>query len=102
MPFTKKALKGRPLCKVRFKLEADQASGCDSVYLVGTFNDWDDSSLPMKQSKNGSFSLEIELPVGEKHSFRYLCSDGRWLNDNAADGYEYCAFAGEDNSVILL
>lgn len=101
MSYTKKTLKSRPVCKVRFKLNPEEAAGNEAVYLVGSFNDWDERSLPMKKNKDGSFALEVDLPAGEKHLFRYLRSDGVWMNDDEADGYESSPYSGADNSVIL-
>lgn len=101
MAITKKELKSRPVCKVRFKLDADEAGGSAKVFLVGSFNGWDEKAMPMKQNKDGSFSLEIDLPLGQKHSFRYLRSDGVWLNDSAADAYEESEF-GADNCILNL
>lgn len=99
MSLTKKGLKSRPVCKVRFKVNADEASGCDKVFLVGSFNGWNERDMPMKPNKDGSFSLEIDLPAGEKHYFRYLRSDGAWMNDSEADAYESCSF-GAQNCVV--
>jgi hypothetical protein len=56
----------------------------------------------MKRNKNGSFSLDVELPKGEEVSFRYLLGDGRWLNEKAAREFRYCAFADADNSILKL
>ena len=102
MPITVTYLKTRPVCKVRFKLEPDEASGAECAYIVGSFNNWDEASHPMKRNKNGSFSLEMELPKGADVSFRYLLGDGRWLNERQATEYRYCDFAGADNSVLKL
>lgn len=99
MSLTKKTLKSRPVCKVRFKVGAEEAGGSEQVYLVGSFNGWNERDLPMKRNKDGSFALELELAAGEKHYFRYLRSDGVWLNDSGADAYEPCEF-GTDNSVV--
>lgn len=100
MSLTKKILKSRPVCKVRFKVSADEACGSDKIFLVGSFNGWNEKDMPMKANKDGSFSIEIDLPTGEKHYFRYLRSDGVWINDAEADAYEPCEF-GTDNSVVL-
>lgn len=102
MSYTKKMLKSRPVCKVRFKISSEEAAGNDAVYLAGTFNNWDEHNLPMKKNKDGSFALEIDLPAGERHLFRYLRADGVWINDSAADSYEPSPYCGEDNSVIQL
>ena len=102
MSYTKNPLEARPVCKVRFKVNPDEAGGCDAVYLVGSFNDWNETSLPMKKNKDGSFAVEVDLPSGQNQSFRYLRSDGNWINYSCADGYERCSFSGAENSVLHL
>ncbi|MDR1241272.1 MAG: isoamylase early set domain-containing protein [Deltaproteobacteria bacterium] len=103
MPISITRLKSRPtVCKVSFKLDAQDAAGAEQAFLTGSFNNWDTASHPMKRNKNGSFSLDVELPKGEEVSFRYLLGDGRWLNEKAASEFRYCAFADADNSVLKL
>jgi 1,4-alpha-glucan branching enzyme len=99
MALMKKVLKSRPVCKVRFKVSAEEAQGSEVIFLVGSFNGWNEKDMPMNRNKDGSFTLEIDLPSGEKHHFRYLRSDGVWMNDSQADAYEPCEF-GVDNSVV--
>lgn len=101
MALSKKTLKSRPVCKVRFKVGPEEAGDNKAVYLVGSFNGWNEKDLPMKKNKDGSFALELDLPTGEKHYFRYLRSDGVWLNDPEADGYERGEF-GAENCVVAL
>ena len=100
MSCTKKSIKSRAVSKVRFHLSPEQCNNHTVIYVTGTFNNWDERSLPMKKQKDGSFMLEIELPEGEKHLFRYLGADGIWFNDLEAEGYEPNGFAGEYNCVI--
>lgn len=70
------------LC-VTFELPA--CLWADRVSVVGEFNHWDKQSLPMSQNHNGTWRLELELPVGRSYEFRYHV-DGRWLTDSHADG----------------
>ena len=102
MAYTKKFLKSRAACKVKFTVDAETAGGAEEVYLVGDFNDWDHKSLSMKKRKDGSFALEMELASGKDYQFRYLTESGRWFNDDSADAYVHCAFAGGENSVIKV
>jgi 1,4-alpha-glucan branching enzyme len=102
MSYTKKIIKSRATSKVTFTLKPEQVSGRDAVYLVGDFNNWSETSLPMKKKKDGSFSAELELPNGEKYLFRYLSSNGEWFNDPEAEAYEPCAFSGADNCVLWV
>jgi 1,4-alpha-glucan branching enzyme len=102
MAITKQFLKVRPVCKVRFSLSGDEACGAESLSLVGDFNDWNPEAAPMRKLKNGTFSVELELEPGSAYRFRYRAGDGRWINDPEADGFEYCAYAQADNSVLKL
>lgn len=102
MPISTKYIKSRPVCKVRFTLEATDSGGAEQVFLVGSFNDWSESANPMKKNKDGDFSLEQEFARGEEVVFRYLTNDGRWLNEKEADEFRYCEYAGADNSIIRL
>lgn len=70
----------------------------DIAYLVGDFNDWDESASPMQQLKDGRFKLAIKLDSGKNYQFRYLV-DGEWHNDWEADEYVPNPFSG-DNSVV--
>jgi 1,4-alpha-glucan branching enzyme len=103
MPISITNLKSRPtVCKVNFKLDAEDAGSARQVFLVGSFNNWNETSHPMKRNKTGNFSLDVELPRGGEISFRYLLDDGRWMNEKAASEFRYCDFAGADNSILKL
>ena len=102
MPITKTFLKTRASCKVRFQLSSEEALNAQEVFLTGDFNNWNNSSHPMKQLKDGGFSIEIELPLGLDCQFRYLTDKGDWLNDPQADAYVPCTFAGVENSLVKV
>lgn len=102
MAITKSFLKTRASCKVKFRLTPEEARGASEVFLVGDFNDWSDTSHPMKLLKDGSFSLEIELPLGQDCQFRYRTGDNMWLNDPEADAYVPCAYASTENSLVKV
>ncbi|MDR2799698.1 MAG: isoamylase early set domain-containing protein [Desulfovibrio sp.] len=102
MSITKNFLKSRAACKVKFSLGPDEVQGAAEVFLVGDFNDWSDTSHPMKKMKDDSFSLEIELPQGQDYKFRYRTGDNIWLNDANADAYVPCAYASADNFLVKV
>ena len=102
MAITKNFLKTRPSCKVKFRLDPEEAQGASEVYLVGDFNDWSDTSHPMKKAKDGSFSIEVELPLGQDCQFRYRTGDNAWINDPQADAYVPCAYASAENSLVKV
>ena len=56
------------------------------VHLVGDFNSWRQSELPMSSHRDGYWYARMKLPVGE-FRFRY-CADGEWFADYAAFGVE--------------
>jgi 1,4-alpha-glucan branching enzyme len=68
--------------RVTFSLPADQPGG--RVSVVGDFNAWQPGTHEMVVRRNGVRSVSVTLPPGE-HRFRYLASDGVWLDDHAAD-----------------
>ncbi|MGH9149271.1 MAG: isoamylase early set domain-containing protein [Acidimicrobiales bacterium] len=90
------AKRGTPQVKVTFIL-ADDGYG---VAVVGDFNGWDPTAAPMAK-KGAQRVATMVLAPGRRYGFRYLCEDGKWLNDEAADAYEPNAF-GVDNSVLDL
>jgi 1,4-alpha-glucan branching enzyme len=60
--------------------------GANRVNLVGDFNHWSESSLPMVRAERGYWRARLRLPEGE-FRFRY-CADGQWYTDYAAFGVE--------------
>jgi 1,4-alpha-glucan branching enzyme len=102
MSISKNFLKTRPSCKVKFHLSESEAHGASEMYLVGDFNKWDDTSHPMKKMKDGGFSLEIELPLGQDIQFRYRSNENVWLNDPEADAYVPCPYTDAENSVVKV
>ncbi len=94
----KTALQKGKVIKVKFEThtlpEAQEAS------LVGDFNDWDETTHPMKKRKSDScFYAEVKLDPESEYEFRYLV-DGEWHNDWEADKYTTNEFGG-DNSVVM-
>lgn len=89
-------------CTVVFNVNANAAAGAEKVYLVGEFNSWDETSLPMKKNPDGSFSVKKVLETNKKYQFRYLLNtDSKvWINDWKADEYVRSELANDDNSVV--
>jgi 1,4-alpha-glucan branching enzyme len=102
MALDKQFLKSRSVCKVRFTISAEEASGATHACIVGEFNEWDPAAGLMKLQKDGSLTAVLEIPVGREYRFRYFVDHCRWLNDSHADGYEYCPFSGCDNSLLNI
>lgn len=99
MAIKKQYLKSKPECKVTFNLAANDAK---SVKVSGDFNDWDpEKALELKKLKNGNFKGSLNLAKDATYKFRYLV-DGNWVNDEAADRYEWSDYADAENGVIEL
>lgn len=87
-------------CTVVFTVNPQAAAGAEKVYLVGEFNSWDETSIPMKKGPDGSFSVKKQLETNKEFQFRY-CLDGKtWINDWKADKYVRSELANDDNSVV--
>jgi hypothetical protein len=54
----------------------------------------------MKQTKNGDFSITVELPSGKEFQYRFLYDDKHWENDWEAEYYVATEFPGTENSAI--
>ena len=52
--------------------------------MVGTFNDWEPGLHELKQRRDGTRTVSVPLDPGH-YRFRYLASDGVWLDDEHAD-----------------
>jgi len=90
-------LKTKPACKVTFQLSAE----AKHVALVGEFNGWNEASTPMKKSKEGVFSVALELETGREYQYRFLIDGSNWVNDESADKLVKTPL-GNDNSVVVL
>ena len=95
----KQFLKSKPICRVTFIIS--DTIQAETVHLVGDFNQWDEKSTPMKQEKNGQFSVALELKTECEYQFRYLVNGTEWHNDWQADRYVPNPFSG-DNSVVVV
>ena len=92
----KKANKKKGVTEVAFVLPAEVEG--EVVYVIGDFNEWE-KSHPMKQQKDGSGKLAVELEPDCDCQFRYLVDEEQWLNDPEADNYLPNPY-GEENSVV--
>ncbi len=102
MSIKKQFLKSKPVCKVSFKLTKDQVKDAGKVYLVGDFNNWNESADELKPLKDGSFSQTLELESGREYQFRYLVDGKTWVNDEEADGYIASGLGDSQNAIIAL
>ena len=68
--------------RITFCLPADRPVG--TVSVVGTFNDWVPGAHVLKTRRDGTRTVSVPLPPGH-YQFRYLATDGVWLDDEHAD-----------------
>jgi 1,4-alpha-glucan branching enzyme len=82
---------------VRFSVVAPKAG---QVSIVGDFNHWNPTTLPMRRSADGrTWEVEVRLPVG-RYSYAFLI-DGSLALDPAAPRGSGDDF-GEPNSVVMV
>ena len=98
MAIKKQFLKSKPVCKVTFTVPSEDAK---KVAVVGSFNEWNEKTTPLKKLKNGSFKGTVDLESGVSHEFRYLV-DGTFKNEVEADAFAWNDYAGAENSVLSL
>jgi predicted flap endonuclease-1-like 5' DNA nuclease len=69
--------------KITFTLPAANINGAAECVLLGEFNDWNlDKGVYLTKQADGSMTAEVELTAGRDYQYRYLLSNGRWVNDN--------------------
>lgn len=73
--------KVRSIPPTRFAVAAD---GAGTVFLAGSFNDWNPSVTPMSLDSQGKWRCELVLPPGF-HEYKFVV-DGRWCCDGGVDG----------------
>lgn len=72
---------------------------CEGLYLVGDFNEWNETSHPMERADDGAWSLTLELEPGNTHQYRFITNKGVWLNDPDAEASAPNPY-GAENSVV--
>ncbi|OQY40729.1 MAG: glycoside hydrolase [Spirochaetaceae bacterium 4572_7] len=101
MSIKKRVLKSKPECKVTFVLDKEACSDAETVTIVGDFNNWNRSETQLKKSKNGDFTVTMNLASGKDYQYRYLINDNKWINDWNADSYAPTEYDSE-NSVVSI
>lgn len=70
--------------KITFTLPAANVIGAEQCILLGEFNNWNaDEGIYLTKQPDGSMTAEVELEAGTDYQYRYLLSNGRWINDDA-------------------
>jgi predicted flap endonuclease-1-like 5' DNA nuclease len=69
--------------KITFTLPAANIIGANECLLLGEFNNWNlEQGIYLTKQSDGSMTAEVELTAGKDYQYRYLLSNGRWVNDN--------------------
>jgi 1,4-alpha-glucan branching enzyme len=98
MAIRKQYLKSKPVCKVTFAIEAEDAQ---NVSVVGSFNEWNTEATQLTKLKNGTFKGTVDLEKDNSYEFRYVV-DGTYVNDEQADAFQWNEFAAAENGVLNL
>jgi 1,4-alpha-glucan branching enzyme len=96
-------IKKRKLAKNKYSVTftVPLVEGVTQMYLVGDFNQWNETSTPMQKESDGSWSAKLTLEGDRDYQYRYRDNNGVWYNDWLADAYVRNTF-GSDNSVVSL
>lgn len=96
-------LKKRKLAngKVRVTFSMTPLEGVGQLFLVGEFNEWNETATPMTKLEDGTWSVSLTLEDNREYHYRYLADGHTWHNDWQADHYVRNKF-GSDNSVVNL
>ncbi|MCE2844347.1 MAG: isoamylase early set domain-containing protein [Chitinophagaceae bacterium] len=90
-----KYFKTKDYCKVKFNLEVE----AKKVELLGLNGEWK-KGLVMTKKKEGSFSIDVNLPKDSHHEFKYLVDKKNWLTD--PDSANIQNVFGTTNSVLSI
>ena len=69
--------------KIQFVLPDYAHDG--AISAVGTFNDWKPGVHKLIRRSNGTRSVTVAVPKGQRIQFRYLGEGGVWFDDEDAD-----------------
>ena len=81
---------------VLFEYEDENAQ---SVFLVGSMNNWNTTATPMEKDENGIWKIVMHLDSG-KHTYKFVV-DGNWHYDQENPNVEDDGYGGS-NSVIEI
>lgn len=89
--------------KITFTLPAEALGNATGAVLLGDFNDWNfDKGISLSAQPDGTLAASVELEAGKSYQYRFLLSDGTWVNDWAAQQYVHDAAFGVENSLIIV
>jgi len=89
--------KTKDYCKVKFSFKVEDA---ETIEILGLNSDWENAVI-MSKKKDGTFSVDVNLPKDSTHEFKYLVNEKEWINEPEADTVAPNVYGGT-NSVITL
>jgi 1,4-alpha-glucan branching enzyme len=102
MSIRKEYLTEKGICRVTFSLPPDPDNSSKKVCIVGDFNNWDQKRIQFRKGEDGSYTVTLELKIGNEYQFRYLIDATQWENDNEADKQVPCRYQDSQNSVVVI
>ncbi len=85
------------LYNVHFTYKSENA---DSVFLAGTFNNWNSHALKMKKRANGLFEIDVPLSTG-RYEYKFVVNGTIWKQDPENPNTSPDGFGG-NNSVVTV
>ena len=68
--------------KVAVTFETMMCPDAKTLHLVGDFNDWNPDAHPMKQRKDGTWSITLRLTKHRDWQYRYVVNGADWVTDD--------------------
>jgi 1,4-alpha-glucan branching enzyme len=96
---TKQKINKTKNCGMRVTFAMPPINGCDCLYLVGKFDEWNESVYRMQCSDDGTWSLVLELEPGHDYQYRYRTDKGVWVNDPDTNTCAQSIYTSE-NSIV--
>ena len=89
--------------KIKFLLPAENTNDADACILLGEFNNWDvTAGIHLKKQADGSMTAEVELVAGQDYQYRYLLSNGSWVNDDGEKTSSEMSGYSVENCIIRV
>ncbi len=91
------------MTNVTFTLPSDTVGNATGGILLGDFNHWNQADgVVLEKQKNGDLKASLSLEAGKYYEYRYLLSDGRWVNDEYANPYTNAYGHFVDNCSLIV
>ena len=96
---TKQKISKTKDCKVKVTFKMPSLEGCNCLYLLGRFNNSNESVYRMQRAEDATWSLTLELESGRDYQYRFRTDNGIWHTDPGAKSY-VPNHEGADSSVV--